>query len=54
MFREWEKEADQIQRGSKMSRSTLTLAEQETIINWDNELDTASIYTHDPVRYPNL
>ena len=31
-----------------MSRSTLTLAEQETIINWDNELDTASIYTHDP------
>ena len=48
MFREWEKEADQIQRGSKMSRSSLTLAEQETIINWDNELDTASIYTHDP------
>ena len=25
----------------------LTLAEQETIILWDNELDTASIYTHD-------
>ncbi len=25
----------------------LTLAEQETIINWDNELDTASIFTHD-------
>ncbi len=25
----------------------LSLAEQETIINWDNELDTASIYTHD-------
>ena len=25
----------------------LTLAEQETTINWDNELDTASIYTHD-------
>lgn len=48
MFREWEKETNQIQRGSKMSRSTLTLAEQETIINWDNELDTASIYTHDP------
>ena len=31
-----------------MSRSALTLAEQETVINWDNELDTASIYTHDP------
>lgn len=31
-----------------MSRTTLTLAEQETIINWDNELDTASVYTHDP------
>lgn len=31
-----------------MSRSTLTLAEQETIINWDNELETASVYTHDP------
>ena len=28
--------------------SKLTLAEQETIILWDNELDTASIYTHDP------
>ena len=26
----------------------LTLAEQETIILWDNELNTASIYTHDP------
>lgn len=25
----------------------LTLAEQETVILWDNELDTASIYTHD-------
>lgn len=25
----------------------LSLAEQETIILWDNELDTASIYTHD-------
>lgn len=26
----------------------LTLAEQETIILWDNELETASVYTHDP------
>ena len=26
----------------------LSLAEQETIILWDNELDTASIYSHDP------
>lgn len=26
----------------------LSLAEQETIILWDNELNTASIYTHDP------
>ena len=25
----------------------LTKAEQETVINFDNELDTASIYTHD-------
>ena len=25
----------------------LTLAEQETTINWDNELDIVSIYTHD-------
>lgn len=25
----------------------LTLAEQETIINWDNELNTVSIFTHD-------
>ena len=25
----------------------LTKAEQETTINFDNELDTASIYTHD-------
>lgn len=30
-----------------MRRGHLTLAEQETIINFDNELDTASIYTHD-------
>lgn len=30
-----------------MSRRGLTLAEQETIILWDNELDTASVYTHD-------
>ena len=28
--------------------SKLTLAEQETIILWDNELNTAGIYTHDP------
>ncbi len=28
--------------------SKLSLAEQETIILWDNELDTASVYTHDP------
>lgn len=26
----------------------LSLAEQETLIFWDNELNTASIYTHDP------
>lgn len=25
----------------------LTKAEQETVINFDNELDTASVYTHD-------
>ena len=25
----------------------LTKAEQETVINFDNELDTANIYTHD-------
>lgn len=25
----------------------LTLAEQETVTLWDNELDTASIYSHD-------
>ncbi|MCD8161791.1 MAG: immunoglobulin [Clostridiales bacterium] len=30
-----------------MSRRGLSLAEQETVILWDNELDTASIYTHD-------
>ena len=30
-----------------MSDYRLTLAEQETIINWDNELNTAEIYTHD-------
>ena len=30
-----------------MKRGHLTLAEQETIILWDNELDTASVYTHD-------
>lgn len=29
-------------------RYALTLAEQETIVNYDNELPTASIYTHDP------
>lgn len=28
-------------------RYHLTLAEQETVINWDNELDIASVYTHD-------
>ena len=31
-----------------MMSNKLTLAEQETIILWDNELNTASIYTHDP------
>lgn len=30
-----------------MGRYKLTLAEQETTINFDNELSTASIYTHD-------
>lgn len=30
-----------------MSRNRLCRAEQETIISWDNELDTASIYTFD-------
>ena len=28
-------------------RYHLTLAEQETVMLWDNERDTASIYTHD-------
>ena len=41
----------------------LTKAEQETVLNFDNELDTASIYTHDsrlikklrePVSYTHL
>ena len=30
-----------------MKRYRYTLSEQETIINWDNELDTASVYTFD-------
>ncbi len=30
-----------------MSRQQLSLAEQETIILWDNGLDTAEVYTHD-------
>lgn len=30
-----------------MSRQKLTLAEQETIILWDNGVDTAEVYTHD-------
>lgn len=30
-----------------MGRYKLTLAEQETTINFDNELPTANIYTHD-------
>lgn len=30
-----------------MRRYHLTKAEMETIINYDEELDTASIYTHD-------
>lgn len=30
-----------------MRRYHLTLAEQETIINWDNELDEATVYTFD-------
>jgi len=30
-----------------VSRQKLALAEQETIILWDNELDTAEVYTHD-------
>ncbi|MBR6862129.1 MAG: hypothetical protein IKM73_12485, partial [Acidaminococcaceae bacterium] len=36
------------ERRREMSRrNRLTLAEQETIILWDNELDTANVYTHD-------
>ena len=45
-------------------RNRLTLAEQETIILWDNELDTANVYTHDQrianklkeleKKYPNI
>lgn len=31
-----------------MRQYKLTKAEMETIINYDQELDTASIYTHDP------
>ena len=34
--------------GESMMSNKLTLAEQETIILWDNELNTVSIYTHDP------
>lgn len=30
-----------------MSRRGLSLAEQETIFLWDNEQDTARVYTHD-------
>ena len=30
-----------------MKRYSLTKAEQETIILWDNELDTAEIFTYD-------
>jgi hypothetical protein len=30
-----------------MKRYHYTLAEQETIINWDNELDEATVYTFD-------
>lgn len=30
-----------------MSRKGRTLREQETIILWDNEATTASVYTHD-------
>ena len=30
-----------------MRKYRLTLAEQETIISWDNELDTANVYTYD-------
>ena len=34
-------------RGEPVSRQQLSLAEQETIILWDNGLDTAEVYTHD-------
>ena len=30
-----------------MKKYHFTLAEQETIINWDNELDEATVYTFD-------
>lgn len=30
-----------------MKNYRLSSAEQETIINWDNELETASVYTYD-------
>ena len=30
-----------------MNRRGLTLTEQETILLWNNELDTATVYTHD-------
>jgi hypothetical protein len=30
-----------------MKNYRLSPAEQETIINWDNELETASVYTYD-------
>ena len=30
-----------------MARASLTLAEQETIILYDNELDTAKVFTYD-------
>lgn len=30
-----------------MKKYKLTLAEQETVINFDNEMPIASIYTHD-------
>ena len=35
-------------------RYHLTLAEQETVILWDNELDTASVYTHDQRLFNKL
>lgn len=47
-----------------MKNFHLSPAEQETIISWDNELDTAEIYTHDrrigkrllelSIKYPDL